>query len=275
MGTSEQPRQAAGSDESLLAGDLRGSTASARCAACDQLCTLNADSIVVTPLMPTTQNCKPQDTQTISKDRPGEGLQRLPDPHQYEPTASLVEDRDLVPEGPGPKASCCPPSRSRRQLQPRDGVGAARSHSKDALHDAALPRAPGLPGHPLQGPLATVPQAGSLHFLGPSKSVPGPRAFACPWPQRVSRTQACPRPHPTPHLWFPGSLPALPALSLHSGERGHIRPDAHQGLAPATVQLPASPPHKLCPRELSVTLGMSTMAPPATRNPDGPGAAED
>ena len=41
-GISKQPRQAAGSDESLLASDLSRSTAAAGSAACVQLCTLNS-----------------------------------------------------------------------------------------------------------------------------------------------------------------------------------------------------------------------------------------
>lgn len=165
----------------------------------------------------------------------GRVLQWLPDPHQYEPKALLVEDRE-VPEGPGPKASCCPASSSRRQLWPRDGTGAARPHNKDALHNAAPPCAPGLPGHPPQGPLATVPQAGSLHSLAPASPSPCPGCLppsTCLWDPGLSPSS----PHTSPLV--PGE-PSHPPSSVPAqrGKRSHPGSDACQGLAPACLQLP-------------------------------------
>lgn len=194
----------------------------------------------------------------------GRELQWFPDPHQYEPMALLVEDTE-VPEGPGPKASCCPDSSSRRQLWPRDGTGAARPHSK--MPSATRPclvllacldtpcRAP--------WPLSPRPEAFTL-----SPQQVRPHAQGVCLPPRVSGTQACPRPHPTPHFWFPVSPPTLPALSLYSGGKDHIQVQMPAKAWPLPVSsCLASSPHQFCPRALSVTLGMSNMAPPATCNP--------
>lgn len=108
-------------------------------------------------------------------------------------------------------------------------------------------------------PLSPRPEA---FILSPQQVRPHAQGVCLP--PLVSGTQACPRPHPTPHLWFPVSPPTLPALSLHSGGRDHIQVQmpARAWPLPVSSCLASSPP-KFCPRELSVTLGMSNMAPPA------------
>lgn len=195
----------------------------------------------------------------------GRGCSGSQTPTSMNPRPHWLKTETWSQKGQDPKLPVVQPQAAEGSCSP-ETVGAARSHSKDALHDAAPPCAPGLPGHPPQGPLATVP-CWKPSLSRPQQVRPRAQGICLPLAPTSPRTQACPRPHPTPLTsgsWEPSCPPSLSLAHLLGGDYISLMPTrAWPPPMPSCLPSPPMPPREPC-------TWVSTMAPTSHAQPRWP-----
>ena len=167
----------------------------------------------------------------------GRGLQWLPVPHQYKPTASLAEDRE-VPEGWDPTLPVVQPQAAEGDCSPEMAWGLQGLTER---MPSMMQPCPVLLAHldtPHRAPWPLSPRPEAFTLSAPASLSPGPGHL----PPPCTDESLGPRLVPvlTPHLisCSCGALPPSQLCACTAGEEIISSPDARQGLAPASLQLP-------------------------------------